>query len=418
MMRLALCVLALPMASWAITISEEEREGQPVVVMENDLYRAVLAYRQARLPLSYFFKLSGHEEFVMPEKLLEDKEHFHYFGGIIDCIPSTSGEDPEDRKGLLWRVPWDIRLVQGEDSVKFEGRAEISYSDPATGRRCRLRFEKTMVGYRGTSVLEMRYRIENFGEQEARFMLAVHGRIGVGGGWDQGDYFYAPGDSCRLYYTNWPSVLERGVEPPCWLEWPLKEATDYRPLDSNYHIFVYVPADWCAVGDEKYKEAVFFVASPVRIGKGTGQMKMGIFMTTNGYVVEPSLTYCGGPEGWTTPGGTVSLGPGETCEFKLYMAAYLGIDRGQVEGLKEARPSFLVLERPEIRRRGEIVTLKGRIALPGFGKLALEHGRKVLYERDVGPGVVEVEEEVRAKAGKLSLKLKDSLGTFVLVEAR
>ena len=89
-----------------------------------------------------------------------------------------------------------------------------------------------------------------------------------------------------------------------------------------------------------------------------------------------------------------------------------------MEGLKEARPSFLVLERPEIRRRGEVVTLKGRIALPGFGKLALEHGRKVLYERDVGPGVVEVEGEVRAKAGKLSLKLKDSLGTFVLVEAR
>lgn len=411
-------LLAFGAALGAVRIYEDEKDGQPVVVMENELYRAVLAPRQARLPLSYFFKLSGHEEFVMPEKLREDRERFHYFGGIIDCIPSTSGEDPEDRKGELWKVPWEVRLVQEGDSVKFEGKAEISYTDPTTGRRCRLRFEKTMVGYEGTSVLEMRYRIENVGKQEARFMLAVHGRIGVGGGWDRGDYFWAPGDSCRLYYTNWPSVLRLCPEPPCWLRWPLKEATDYLPSKERRHIFVYVPSDWCAVGDEKYREVVLFVASPVRIGEVTDRMRMGMFMTTEGYVVEPSLTYCGGPEGWTTPGGTVSLGPGERCKFVLYMAAYLGISRKQIEALEDAKPSFLVLERPEIKREGSFAVLKGRIAVPGAGRLVLEEGGRTVMEKELSPGEIRVEGMVEVGAGRLALKLVDRFGEHILREAR
>lgn len=401
-----------------IRIWEDTRDGQPVVIMENALYRTVFAYTQARLPLSYLFKVTGHEEFVMPEKLNDDHEHFHYFGGIIDSVPSTSGADPEDRKGQLWRVPWKIKLVQHPTSAEFHGKATFSYDDPRTDVKATLAFEKVIVGYAGSSVLEMRYKITNIGEKNARFMLTAHSRMGVGGAADEGDYFYAPGDSCRLYYTNWPSVLKPGVEPPCWIKWPVKEATDWLRTDKNYHIFVYLPSDWSGVGDEKFKESVFFVSSPIRLGKKTRQMRMGMFMVSSApdYVMEPSLTYYGGEKGWDAPDGTVTLKPGEVCSFTLNMTAYQGVSRKTIEGLKEVRPNLLVLEPLKVRTEGDDLILSGRIAVAGSGTLTVTAENKVFLEEKLEAGIVDLGRTIRGKRGMkgVSVKFRDSLGTVTL----
>lgn len=406
----------VPLAFGMIRIWEDERDGQPVVIMENDLYRTVLAYTQARLPLSYVFKVTGHEECVMPETLNDDHEYFHYFGGIIDSIPSTSGADPGDRKGQLWRVPWTIRIEEAEASATFYGKAEFDYTDPSRDVVSRLAFEKTMVGYEGSSALEMRYRITNIGDTDARFMLAAHGRMGIGGGWSEGDYFYAPGDSCRLYYTNWPSIIERGVEAPCWMDWPLKEVTDYQPSDQGYHIFVYLPSDWSVLGDERFKETVFFVSSPVRVGTEVRQMRMGMFMTTGGYVIEPSLTYNGGKEGWDAPDGTVTLKPGEVCSFTLTMAAYQGMSRKEVEGRKDVRPDVVVLEKPEIRVQGRDLVLSGRIASAGSGMIVVEAPSGVLSEQKIEAGIVDLGRILRdkGKVAKVVVRLKGASGVTTL----
>ena len=307
-------------------------------------------------------------------------------------------------------------MVRYPTSAEFHGKAEFSYDDPRTGEKAMLVFEKVMVGYEGSSALEMRYKITNAGDGDARFMLAAHGRMGIGGSADEGDYFYAPGDSCRLYYTNWPSVLKPGVEPPCWIGWPLKEAMDFPVCDQSRHIFVYLPSDWSVVGDEKFKESLFFVSSPIQVGKETRQMRMGMFMTTGGCVIEPSLTYYGGKKGWDAPDGTLTLQPGEVCSFTMTMTAYQGVSRKEIEALEDVRPNVLVLEPPKVRTEGDDLILSGRMAVAGSGTLVVEGtswGRKkVFLEERIEVGIVDLGRTIRGKGGMkgVSVTFRDASG--------
>jgi len=212
--------------------------------------------------------------------------------------------------------------------------------------------------------------------------------------------------------------LKPGMQPPCWIDWPVKEATDYPVSDQSRHIFVYLPSDWSVVGDKKYKESLFFVSSPIQVGEETRQMRMGMFMTTRGCVIEPSLTYYGGEKGWDAPDGTVTLKPGEVCSFTLNMTAYHGVSRKEIEALKDVRPNVLVLEPPKVRTEGDDLILSGRIASAGSGTIVVEGPSGVLSEQKIEAGIVDLNKTIRdqGKVSKIVVRLKGALGTTTLVD--
>jgi len=318
----------------AISIKRTTQDGQPVVVIENEFYRTVLAYTRARLPLSYFFKTTGHELCVMPTPLSQEGKRFQYYGGVIDSIPWVSGRGLQS-KGLLWNSEWKVETKQEKGKVTFTGVTGFTYNDPVSKAESQLKFVKVIEGYAGTSCLSMKYLIENTGKANAKFMLSAHSRVAVGGGWTDGDYFHAPGRDAHLYYTfgKWPELVRQGIIAPCWVRWPFEPAARLKRTEERKGVFVYVPASWCCVGDPKEKECLFFVASPVNLAGRKRVMRMGIFMTNDGYVVEPCLTYRIGAMSWAEPEATVMLKPGEKCEFTLSMVAYAGLEEDDVRHL-------------------------------------------------------------------------------------
>jgi hypothetical protein len=236
-------------------------------------------------------------------------------------------------------------------------------------------------------------------------MLSVHARTGAGGGWTDGDYFHAPGRDALIYYTlgDWPELASLELRPPCWTRWPLDQACHLKRSEVRRGIFAYVPAPWCCAGDEKEKEAVFFVASPVNVADRIHEMRMGIFMTNDGYVVEPCLTYRIGTEDWAEPDATVMLKPGERCTFQVCLAVYQGVTEAEVRALgkPDVRPELLVRKALTLRTEGERGVLGGEIVCAGKGTLSVrvagEPGdAKPIRTLEMSPGLNKVEVPVEA----------------------
>jgi hypothetical protein len=172
------------------TIREEIREGKKIIVMDNELITTVLVPEIARLPLSYFFKLTGHEEFIHPVPLHTPSEGFVFYGGIIDAIPWVSGKVGDKRlpdKGYLYSSPWEYKTGQDEHSVWFVGSTSFDYDDPITRQTARIFFQKRITGYDNSTQLKMDYLIRNTGVVDAKFTFSAHSRTGVSL-WDEGDY--------------------------------------------------------------------------------------------------------------------------------------------------------------------------------------------------------------------------------------
>jgi len=378
-----------------IAIREAKEGGKTTVEIENKLFKTVLVPEIARLPLSYFFKTTGHEEMIHPVSLNTPNEDFVYYGGVIDSIPWVSGQVGDVRlpdKGYLYSSTWTFKTGRNKNSVWFRGQTSFSYHDPVTGKPATLLFSKEMRGYAGSTQLRMDYRIKNIGKTDAKFTFCMHARAGVAK-WDKGDYFYAPGTNCFVYYMNNMTELERqGLRPPCWTNWPLKEAMDLQPQEDPRNIHVILPADWSMVGDEKYLENLFFVASKVKCGAKESQMKMGIFMTNAGYVVEPCLTYSisGSPVEWSAPGTTLLLGEGEECTFSIHLVAYQGLSKSQIPQIHAVYPECLFLDKPKKAAVPGGMKLEGRMAFPASGTLAVEAGGGTLRECSVSPGIFDL----------------------------
>lgn len=386
----------------AISISRTTQDGQPVVVIENELYKTVLAYTRARLPLSYLFKTTGHELCVMPTPLNQEGKGFQYYGGVIDSIPWVSGPGLQ-AKGLLWNSEWAVETKQEKGKVTFTGATQFTYNDPVSNEERQVKFVKVIEGYAGTSCLSMKYLIENVGKTNARFMLSVHSRVAAGGGWTDGDYFHAPGRDAHLYYTfgRWPELESQGIVPPCWVRWPFEPAMRLKKSKEARGVFAYVPASWCCVGDPKEKECLFFVAGPVIVAGRERVMRMGIFMTNDAYVVEPCLTYRIGAKSWSEPEATVMLKPGEKCEFTLCLVAYAGLTEEQVRRLgKDDVTADCLLTAPlrqETQGGGTVV--RGEITSAGLGRLELtlvrgDGSRKRVAVVPVAPGKTEIKASV------------------------
>lgn len=421
----SLSLVQVIFATDMLELRESVRDGKRIVEMENSLIKVVLVPEIARLPLSYFYKPTGQEMFAHPEPLStpNTSQRHVYYGGVIDSLPWVSGvvEGKVDKvrfpvKGYLYFSKWKDKTGRTKHSVWWQGETEITYQDPVTNQTSRLFFQKKITAFSNSARLMMDYLIRNTGTQQARFTFDIHSRTAINK-YDQGDYFHAPGDRCYLYeLVNFPELEDRGYQVDNWVDWPLPEATDFRPGKEVRYIMVYLPADWCAVGDDKSKECLFFVASPVRIGRKTEQMKMGIFMTNSGYVVQPCLSYAlqANSYRWERPEETVLLKPGETCQFSLSLVAYHGLSRAEVTKIDTVLPEVLVLTQPAmsfLEERKE-VSLDGQLLLSAAGKLKLLTKKKVLAEKEVPPGFFSLQQwgQIQAVAQPLSLFYEGSTG--------
>lgn len=408
-----------------VEIREGEKEGKKIVEIENDLYLMTIAPEIARLPLSYFFKPTGHEEFIHPAGLGTPNEGFQYYGGIIDSIPWVSGTVGNERlpeKGYLYSSRWQWKTGKEKDYVFFDGETQFDYQDPVTREKMALLFKKRITGYADSSRVRMDYLIKNIGDTEARFTFSAHSRIGVGGSWDEGDYFFAPGETCLVYeMRNLPELTKEGIKAGCWARWPLKQATEFMPQKEFREIFAYVPSNWCVAGDEKYKESVFFVSGPVSYPGRTDVMKMGIFMTNTGYVVEPCLTYSieGNPDKWEIPGATIVLKPAKECEFTMNLVAYKDISKQCISSAYAVYPECLFLAEPRVTVHAGRLTIAGVMAFPGKGKVMLKVDGKSVKEKTVGPGIFDLGSFGAipyAKNKKVSLFFNSTAGSKELYE--
>lgn len=382
-----------------VAIRETSRDGWNTVEIENSIYKVVLIPDIARLPYSLVYKPTGHDFFHHPKPLTTPKKdrRFVYYGGLIDSIPWVSGKVDGKRlatKGYLHFSPWTWETGAADGSVWWEGSTSFEFADPVSGVPTRLFFKKRITGYASSARLDMDYEIRNDGDDIARFALAAHARTKIAG-YDEHDYFHAPGRMCQVYAMNNMDSLEaRGIRRFDWTAWPLAEATDLMPGQKGKSIFAYVPSSWCAVGDAAVKASLVFVGSPIRAGGRTDVMKMGIFMShgAGAYVVEPCVSYSleGSPEVWQRPGATVDLDPGESCTFTLSMVPYHDLARGAVEAVHRALPDGLLLDPPRMEVKGRHIALRGRLHLATAGRLLVTSGMREVAARDVEPGLFDL----------------------------
>ncbi len=305
--------------------------GRRAYVLENEFYRAVLVPEIARFPLSLVYKPSGNEFFAQPVSLDTPNVGFQAFGGIVDSLPWVSGKHGGKRladKGFLFSVPWETASGATRNTAWFEGRAEIEYEDLLDGTTSRLAYVKRVTGSTGSPNIVMEQTIRNVGNAPARFMITLHARTAIAG-YTAGDYLYVPGDRAEISYMRYPELSARGIDPPQEIDWPLPEAVTFQPSAEARHVFVFTPADWGVAGSEKTGEALVFRGGEVSSPDGIDRVKMALFMTGTGYLLEPGLTSCivANEENWAVPGNTVRLEPGQECNFTVTMIPVSGVRR-------------------------------------------------------------------------------------------
>jgi len=397
-------------------ICEKEIEGKKVIEIENDFYKTILVPEIARFPLSFFFKVTGHEQFKQPVSLKTPNDKYHSYGGIIDSIPWVSGKVKGKKfldKGYLYSSPCKYIIRKSKNSVWFQGETKFDYNDPITGEIATLQFRKKIIGYEGSTRLKMDYFIKNIGKTDAKYTFSIHSRVSIAK-YDKGDYFYAPGKQCYVYYMNNQLELEKeGIHPPCWTKWPLKQATEFIPQKKLKNIFTFVPANWCVVGDEKYKETLFFIASPIKYSRKTDIMKMGIFMTNRSYVVEPCLTYSivGTPKEWKIPDSTVMLKPGEDCKFTVNLVAYQGISKEEIQKIHTVKPGYIILNKPKMTSKSGSIKITGKIVFSEKGTLVLKSGNNILKKQEIVPGIFNLKNlgNILCKNKKISIYFESSV---------
>ena len=404
-----------------ITIREELQDGKKTVVIENGIYKAVLVPELARFPLSQVFKTTGHEHFKHKTPLSEPNDRFRSYGGIIDSLPWVSGKVGETKlqtKGFLYSNPWSTKTGSRGQSAWFHGSTQIEYTDPVEGHISKPYYGKRVTGYAGSAVLRMDHVIRNVGRTPARFTLSLHARTAVADA-DNGDYFYAPGDKSKVYEMKDEGLRQKGIDPPVWTRWPFMEATDYRPQKERRHVFVFVPADWCVVGDEKYKETLFFIASPIEIADRRETMKMAVFMTNRGYLVEACVSYSisGNPEQWADPELNFLLQPRQECRFTMNLVQHQGISRKDLPTAVAVYPGCVVLEKPAATAvtGADASVFSGRLAVAAMGSLELRSGNRLLKKIAVKPGIIDLRRFGNVPAdGPFSLVLRSAAGTTEL----
>ncbi|SVB92656.1 uncharacterized protein METZ01_LOCUS245510, partial [marine metagenome] len=89
---------------------------------------------------------------------------------------------------------------------------------------------------------------------------------------------------------------------------------------------MFVPAPWGVIGDDKSREVMAMVSSPVFVGSREIPVYMGYTRGGETYYLEPSLTrhISNHADRWEREGYSVDLDRGETCVYTVDMAMFHG----------------------------------------------------------------------------------------------
>lgn len=320
--------------------------------------------------------------------------------------------------GYLWTQPWEMTVRTHKRHVVLVGEMSFPYPDPVTGKLCELRFEKTMTAYEGSTRLRMDYRIENVGERRARFQHCIHASPCVGGECDDGDYFYAPGARC---WVAWSGLLPQYKIPDqSWFSWPISEAVDFhRGGEGGLQLFV--PAPWGVIGDDKSREVMAMVSSPVFVGSREIPVYMGYTRGGETYYLEPSLTrhISNHADRWEREGYSVDLDRGEACVYTVDMAMFHGITKEQIVSLYSLTGDYLLLDEPSVKYGGGKAVVEIGIGVSGDAQLIVRDAAsgEYLFEKDLVPGkVLQVSENIPLprERQEVVVLLKNAAGEQVL----
>ena len=413
-----LAILWVLPASSQVSLSKSERDGQPIYVIENKYVRSEIAYTRARSPLSYFDKITQVEQLRQLAPLNGNHGKHTSHGGVAEAVPWTGGSP---YMGYLWTQPWQMTARTYDDHVVLTGEITFPYADPVTGRLAELRFQKTMTAYEGSTRLKMDYRIENVGDGPARFQHCVHGSPCVGGTCDDGDYFFAPGDRSWIV---WSSILPHlKIPDQSWHSWPIQEAVDFAPSDAEGGLQLFVPASWGVMGDDKTKEVMAMVSSPVMVGDREIPMYMGYTRGGENYYLEPSQTkhISNHDDRWEREGYSVDLDRGETCVFTVDMAMFHGVSKSQVTSVHSMTGDYLLLQAPSVEVDSNKAHIDITIAVTGDAQLIVVEmpTGDVLSTTILTPGKVQrIDEDVSLsdKDATVSVFLGNAAGKQILAE--
>lgn len=407
---------ALPVCS-QVSLTRGERDGQPVYVIENKYVRSEIAHTRARSPLSYFDKITQVEQLRQLQPLNGNHGQHTSHGGVAEAVPWTGGSP---YMGYLWTQPWEMTARTYDDHVVLTGEITFPYPDPVTGRLCELRFQKTMTAYEGSTRLKMDYQIENVGDRPARFQHCVHGSPCVGGSCDDGDYFFAPGDRSWVVWSSLFPQLK--IPDQSWHAWPIEEAVDFVHTEAEGGLQLFVPAPWGVVGDDKTKEVMAMVSSPVTVG-GTRQIPVYMGYTRGGenYYLEPSLTrhISNHDDRWEREGYSVDLERGEVCEYTVDMAMFHGVSKKQIRSVHSLTGDYLLLSAPKVKVDAKKAHIEVAIAVTGDAQLVVveEQTGETLSTTDLAPGKVQrIDEDVSLSGtgSSVIVFLRNSAGRQIL----
>lgn len=404
-----------------VSLYPSERDGQPVYVFENNYFRSEIAYNNGRSPLTYFDKISGVEQLRQLTPLSQNHGKHQSFGGVSESVPWTGGSP---YMGYLWTQPWEMAARTYDDHVVLVAEMTFPYPDPVTGRLSELRFEKTMTAYEGSTRLRMDYKIENVGQRRARFQHCVHGSPCVGGTCDDGDYFYAPGDSA---WVVWSGLLPQYEIPDqSWHPWPIPEAIDFRRTDATGGLQLFVQAPWGVIGDDKTQEVMAMVNSPVLVG-GNREIPMYVGLTKSGekYYLEPSLTrhISNQPELWEREGFSVDLDRGEAAVYTVDIAMFHGVSKQQILSVPTLTGDYLLLAEPRVQYNSGKAVVDIGIAVSGDAHLIIAEAAsgKILSTTDLTPGKTQhISKNVSlpGKSSEVTVFLRNAAGKQILAGSR
>lgn len=327
-------------------ISEQQLGGEKAIIMENAFYRATFVPARAMWPLWYYYKPTGHEVFLKKEVAAA----YQGDDGLVLCLPWVG--DTLRRvanKGLLKTAPWEISMRQRGEEAVAAGRKQIEYPDLTTGKTNRLAFFITTTGQAESSQLQMKYEIENTGNEPAKFMFIGHARIAMGGSYDEGDYVYAPGPKCWVGDFKWPALEKQGIKPYQWTTWPIEGVIDFVPKPKTERkgefVYAFVPSSWAVVGDNKSKEFTLFYCSPITIGSRIQTAPYYCILHRDGdYLLELSITPELDAKNWDKPWATSSLKPGEKASFTVYMTVGQNLGKDEIKHIQNVTPQSIEIE--------------------------------------------------------------------------
>ncbi len=330
----------------SIRIAERTLDGEAAVVLANRFYESILLPHRAMMPLTLRVKATGKELFVRAPDMAAAVARQN---GNMICLPWVSDALGKGAsKGLLRTAEWRVTLEQDGGRAACRAETRIAYRDPVSGAPAALGFVQVTRGTADSPALAMDFAVSNPGAAEARCVFVAHPRVTPGGAYQAGDYVYVPGTNAWIGDFQWPSLSDAGVRPNQWMPWPRDDLMRFEPrtgsaAKGNY-AYVFVPARWALMGNDRTREFLLFHASPLTLaGREQDGPYFCLLHRDGDYLLEISAARALGTDSWREPWGARTLAPGETLAYTLTLVPGRGLDYAAARRVTEATPARLLL---------------------------------------------------------------------------